>query len=159
MRRLSRAALGFLLAVSAAVSISDCRSGKGVASRGGGGARDSSFAVLTFQRERSPLDLCETSGRILYDRYCSICHGENGEGDGFNAYNVQAAFGVTPTAFADSAVFTSLNPDSALRAIQAGGPAAGKSPAMPPWGHTLTPAEVVDVWQWVQFLARRGPPP
>lgn len=137
--------------------ISACGRRGVIGSRGGGGSSDSSFATLTFQRGRSPSELCLARGRILYDRYCAICHGEDGEGDGFNAYNVKAAFDVTPTAFADSAVFSSLDPDTALMAIRAGGRAVGKSAAMPPWGQTLTSGEVVDLWQWIRSLAHRIP--
>lgn len=117
------------------------------------GARaDSSFAGVTFQRGRSPLDLSMASGKIVYDHYCAICHGETGGGDGFNAYNVKAAYGVNPTAFADSAQMVSLKDAEALTAIRDGGPAVGKSAAMPPWGHTLTPGEVADVWQYARSL-------
>jgi len=29
----------------------------------------------------------QQQGKILYTKYCSVCHGEQGKGDGFNAYN------------------------------------------------------------------------
>jgi len=41
----------------------------------------------------------------------------------------------------------------ALMAIRDGGPAVGKSAAMPAWGRTLTPLEVADVLQYVRSLA------
>jgi cytochrome c oxidase cbb3-type subunit 3 len=118
---------------------------------------DSSFAAVTFQRGRSPEELSVARGRVLYDRYCAICHGETGGGDGFNAYNVKATFGVSPTEFTDSVTFRALREDTALAAIRDGGPAVGKSPAMPPWGHTLTAGEVIDVWQYIRFLSREAP--
>ncbi len=118
-------------------------------------AGDSSFAAIAFQRGQSPAEISEAQGRIVYSRYCAICHGESGEGDGFNAYNVKTTFGVGPTAFADSAVFASLNEETALSVIRDGGPARGKSSAMPPWGRTLTPSEVMDVWQFIRSLRRR----
>jgi len=118
---------------------------------------DSSFAAMAFQRGRSSEDLSLARGRVLFTRYCAICHGESGGGDGFNAYNLKAAFDVAPTAFGDSAVFGALSEDSALAAIRDGGPAVGKSPAMPPWGHTLTAGEIVDVWQYVRSLVRTTP--
>lgn len=155
LRGLRGSALVLLLA--AALSVSDCGQRVGTGSRGGSGSSDSSFAALTFRHGRSPSELCLARGRILYGRYCAICHGEAGDGDGFNAYNVKAAFGVSPTAFADSAVFSSLDPDTALIAIRAGGHAVGKTAAMPPWGQTLTSGEVVDLWQWIRFLAHRVP--
>lgn len=136
--------------------VADCEWGKALFARKEPGVGDSSFAAVTFQRGRSPIDLSRERGRVLYDRYCTICHGEGGEGDGFNAYNVKATFGVSPTAFADSVVFSSVSEDTALLAIRSGGLAAGKSPAMPPWGRTLTPGEVVDVWQWIRAFPARA---
>ncbi len=141
-----------------AVALSACgrNAGGGARFRPGARAADSSFAVVAFQRGRPPAKVAEEQGRIVYLRYCAICHGESGEGDGFNAYNVNGAFGVGPTAFADSAVFASLNEDTALSVIRDGGPAMGKSAAMPPWGHPLTPSEVMDLWQFIRSLPRKG---
>lgn len=100
------------------------------------------------------LELAVAHGRSLYTRYCAICHGDEGGGDGFNAYNIQAAYGLAPTAFADSAAFASLDSDTALAVIRNGGSRFGKSAAMPPWGHTLTSGEVVDVWLFAASLHR-----
>ena len=30
----------------------------------------------------------ERQGKQLFEQYCAICHGQSGEGDGFNAYNL-----------------------------------------------------------------------
>lgn len=138
--------------VAVALFVSGC-GGRGAGSRGGVAARDSSFAGVSYQRGRSPMDLSVARGKIVYGRYCAICHGESGEGDGFNAYNVKATYGLTPTSFADSSTFASVRADSALEAIRNGGPAVGKSPAMPPWGRTLTRGDLIDVWDYVHSLA------
>lgn len=159
-RRITRRAVTATLVGAAwvAVWLVACGRGVGPGAGPGRGARapDSSFATVAFQRGRSPVEVAEAQGQIVYVRYCAICHGESGEGDGFNAYNVHAAFGVGPTAFADSSGFASLNEDTALLVIRDGGPAMGKSSAMPPWGHTLTPSEVRDVWQFICSLPRRA---
>ncbi len=103
-------------------------------------------------RGRPPLELSLAWGGIVYRRYCAICHGETGGGDGFNAYNVSSAYGVEPAAFADSAVLAALDDSTALEAIRRGGAAVGESAAMPPWGNTLTPGEVLDVWRYIRSL-------
>jgi mono/diheme cytochrome c family protein len=113
---------------------------------------DSTFAAVAGERNRSPEQIARDFGSRLYGHYCAICHGETGGGDGFNAYNVKAAFGVDPTAFADSATFVTLHADSAMRAIGDGGPAIGASPAMPPWGRTLTRVEMSEVWLYIRSL-------
>jgi mono/diheme cytochrome c family protein len=147
-----RVVAALLLAVVSALS--GCSARK--AGRAAGAHADSSFAAVTFQRGRSPEMLSEARGHELYDRYCAICHGTTGGGDGFNAYNLKTAFNVTPTAFDDSAAFHALHADSALAMIRGGGAAVGRSPAMPPWGKTLTPGEVVDVWQYIGSLSREA---
>lgn len=114
---------------------------------------DSSFSALAFQRGRPPLDVSISSGRPVYQHYCAVCHGETGGGDGFNAYNVKAAYGVDPSAFSDSSFMATLKDSVALAAIRQGGPAIGKSPAMPPWGRTLTASELADVWHYARSLA------
>jgi cytochrome c oxidase cbb3-type subunit III len=119
----------------------------------------SSFAAVTLQQGRSPLDLSLTTGKAVYDHYCAICHGETGGGDGFNSYNVKETYGVKPTAFADSTETASLKDSEALTAIRKGGLAVGKSAAMPPWGHTLTPGEVADVWQYARSLTEAAHQP
>jgi mono/diheme cytochrome c family protein len=121
--------------------------------RRGAAPADSSFAALTASRGRTPLELSRVGGKATYDRYCLICHGESGGGDGFNAYNVKSAFGVSPTAFSDSATMAALSDSNALESIRDGGPAVGRSAAMPPWGRTLTPGEIADVWRYARSLA------
>ncbi|MFQ5628781.1 MAG: c-type cytochrome, partial [bacterium] len=46
----------------------------------------------------------ERQGKRLYDRYCAVCHGASGEGDGFNSYNLDPR----PHSLADSAYITAL---------------------------------------------------
>jgi mono/diheme cytochrome c family protein len=115
---------------------------------------DSSFAAIEFQHGKPPATLSEARGQVLFNHYCAICHGSTGGGDGFNAYNLKSAFNVTPTAFGDSASFHALDRDTALAMIRDGGAAIGRSPAMPPWGTTLTPGEIVDLWRYIQSLSR-----
>ena len=30
----------------------------------------------------------ERQGKLLFEQYCIVCHGQSGEGDGLNAYNL-----------------------------------------------------------------------
>jgi cytochrome c oxidase cbb3-type subunit 3 len=148
----SRAALaGFAVLALAAGLVLDCTRHSGTARRGA--PADSSFAATTGSRGPSPLERSLASGQATYQRYCVICHGQDGGGDGFNAYNVKSAFSVNPTAFSDSGTMAGLRDADALKAIREGGPAVGKSTAMPPWGHTLTPGEIAEVWRYARSLA------
>ncbi len=114
---------------------------------------DSTFAILAEQRGRPPAEVSRASGGQVYARYCAVCHGDAGGGDGFNAYNVKSAFGVTPAAFSDSAFMAGMRDSVALAAIRGGGAAVGRSPAMPAWGRTLSESEIADVWRYARSLA------
>lgn len=145
-----RTALAALLALASLAATQTCVRRAGNASRTP--TADSSFAALALQRHRAPLEISVASGRLTYARYCSVCHGETGDGDGFNAYNVQSGYNVKPAAFSDSAWMASLRDSVALTAIRQGGPAVGKSAAMPPWGGTLGASEIADVWNFARSL-------
>ncbi len=149
-RAAGRAALALLFAGS--LLHAGCGRGKSATARGGPTMGDSSFAAASMPRGRSPMELSLVWGGIVYRRYCAVCHGETGGGDGFNAYNVSSAYGVTPMAFADSAALAALADSTALTAIRLGGAGVAKSVAMPPWGNTLTTAEMMDVLHYIRTL-------
>jgi mono/diheme cytochrome c family protein len=113
-----------------------------------------SFAAVTHADGRSPLETSLATGAALYARDCAICHGDTGGGDGFNAYNLSETFGVSPTAFTDPQRMASIKDEELAAAIRGGGPAVGKSPAMPEWGQTLTAGEIADVCQYLRSLPR-----
>ncbi|MDP6398775.1 MAG: cytochrome c [Arenicellales bacterium] len=71
--------------------------------------------------------------------YCAQCHGLEGNGDG---PNVSKDFPVTPRAFTSAKEMDKLTDADIKNVIMDGGPAASKSPMMPPWSKTLTDAEV-----------------
>ncbi len=71
--------------------------------------------------------------------YCAQCHGLGGKGDG---PNVSKDFPVSPRNFTNAAEMNKLSDADVKNVILDGGPAASKSPMMPPWGKTLTPEDV-----------------
>ena len=88
-------------------------------------------------------------GRTVYRRYCLNCHGEEGKGDGFNAYNLDPR----PASLTDSTFQVTHTDADLLTAIRSGGPAAGLSNMMPPWGHTLSTRQMQNVLEYVRVLA------
>jgi cytochrome c oxidase cbb3-type subunit 3 len=150
----STRALTWMSLVAASAMLCQCAKAPGTAHQGA--APITSFAAAVHEHGRSPLDLSLASGRAVYDRYCAICHGDTGGGDGFNAYPLKDAFGVNPTAFSDRAQAAALKETESIAAIRNGGLAVGKSAAMPAWGYTLTPGEVADVWQYIRSFATTG---
>jgi len=89
-------------------------------------------------------------GKEVYSRYCSVCHGLEGRGDGFNAYNLKPA----PRDFTDSTFIVRLDSGLVTEAVTKGGLAVGLSASMPPWGRTLSHADIRDVAKYVRHLAR-----
>lgn len=89
-----------------------------------------------------------------YRRYCASCHGETGDGRGYNAKFLPR----TPTSHAD-AVYMSQRPDDTLfDGISAGGYILNKSQFMPAWGQRLTPEEIRGLVAYIRQLCQcQGP--
>ncbi len=75
----------------------------------------------------------ERQGAFLYGKYCAVCHGEEGKGDGFNAFNLDPR----PRDFSDSTYMKALSDDQIVQTISGGGRSINKSPLMPAYGWTL----------------------
>jgi mono/diheme cytochrome c family protein len=89
-------------------------------------------------------------GREIFQHYCQTCHGETGAGDGFNAFNLDPR----PRDISDPA-FQKKKTDAELAdAIQRGGAGVGLSALMPPWGRTLSRAEVDEVVLYIRSLRK-----
>ena len=89
-------------------------------------------------------------GREVYQHYCQTCHGDNGAGDGFNAFNLDPR----PRDFSDL-VFQKKTDADIRDAIRRGGAGVGLSPLMPPWGRTLSERQINDVILYLHTLRRR----
>ena len=80
----------------------------------------------------------ERMGKRMYERYCAVCHGKTGEGDGFNAYNLDPG----PHSFVDSAYFAALTDVTLAETIARGGRGVNKSVLMPAYGSTLNKNQI-----------------
>jgi mono/diheme cytochrome c family protein len=69
-----------------------------------------------------------SDAKALFKLKCVVCHGDHGAGDGPGA----AALVPKPRAFADAEWQTAVTDEHIKKIILEGGPAVGKSPAMPP---------------------------
>jgi len=84
-------------------------------------------------------------GARLFAKYCVLCHGEKGHGDG------QAALLYQPR---PANLTVSPYPDSYReKIIRGGGTAVGRSASMPPWGRELSDADIAAV---LVYLRRIG---
>jgi len=94
------------------------------------------------------------SAPALYGRFCAPCHGVRGGGDGYNARFLP----VRPTAHADSAYMSGRSDDALFDAIYAGGYIMNRSNRMPPFGETLTRAQIWELARYLRTLCRcQGP--
>ncbi len=75
----------------------------------------------------------ERQGSVLYMKYCTVCHGKEGKGDGFNAFNLDPR----PRDFSDSSYMAALSDAQILQTIGGGGRSVNKSPLMPSYGWTI----------------------
>jgi mono/diheme cytochrome c family protein len=91
-------------------------------------------------------------GRAVFQHYCMTCHGETGAGDGFNAFNVDPH----PRDLTDPAFQKKKSNADLTEAIRRGGTGVGLSPLMPPWGRTLTAAQVDQVILYIRTLKKAG---
>ncbi len=96
-----------------------------------------------------PARAAEVEVEKVFRFYCAQCHGLGGKGDG---PNVTKDFPVSPRNFANAKEMDKLTDADIKNVILDGGPAASKSPMMPPWSKTLTEAEADALVQYLRKL-------
>jgi cytochrome c oxidase cbb3-type subunit III len=93
-------------------------------------------------------------GGKVYKHYCAICHGYEGQGNGFNSTNLA----VPPRDFSNPQFWREATDEHLLLTVSKGGTAVGKSVLMPAWGRTLTDRQTRDVVAFLHTLAQSGEP-
>jgi mono/diheme cytochrome c family protein len=91
-------------------------------------------------------------GKYLYRKYCVVCHGEEGKGDGFNAYNLDPK----PRDFTDARIMGSLTDEKIIQTITGGGRSVNRSPLMPSWGGRLEKEEIRYLLAYVRSFGTEG---
>ncbi len=97
---------------------------------------------------RYTLTYSQRQGQVLFSKYCSVCHGDEGRGDGFNAYNLEPH----PRDLTDPAYMGLYSRQRLAEVITQGGRGINKSTAMPAWGNTLSPYQVKDLVDYLLLL-------
>jgi cytochrome c oxidase cbb3-type subunit 3 len=93
-------------------------------------------------------------GRKEFKHYCAICHGDEGQGNGFNSTNLA----VPPRDFSNPQFWREATDEHLLLTVSKGGPVVGKSVLMPAWGRTLTDQQMSDVVTFLHTFAPSGEP-
>lgn len=93
-------------------------------------------------------------GSQTYHHYCATCHGQEGRGDGFNAFNCEPR----PRDLATPAFQKAKQDRDLYDAIENGGRSVGYSAAMPPWGKTLSPRQIQALVAYIRQLGGGSQP-
>ncbi|WP_394392104.1 c-type cytochrome [Shewanella woodyi] len=89
-----------------------------------------------------------TKGELLYQAYCTQCHGKEGDGWGVNA----ATMDVLPKDHTDTKEMISRTDEDIFIAIKKGGKAVSKSNLMPNWDANMTDEEINELVAYVRTL-------
>lgn len=92
----------------------------------------------------------ERQGKELFDHFCAVCHGAQGEGDGFNSYNLDPK----PHSLADSAYVAALSDATLAQVIASGGRGVNKSVLMPAYQNTLNQDQISYLLAYIRTFAR-----
>jgi cytochrome c oxidase cbb3-type subunit 3 len=85
-----------------------------------------------------------------YDRFCAVCHGPAGKGDGPAGMTLPKH----PRDFTDCAVMKPMSDETLFKAIKEGGPAVGLSKDMPPWGDGMSDDAIHDLVALVRSFCK-----
>lgn len=97
---------------------------------------------------KPPLSYEERQGSYIYAKYCAVCHGQEGKGDGFNAFNLDPR----PRDFTDTVYMKALGDDQIVQTISGGGRSVNKSPLMPAYGWTLDKQQIRYTTEYIRAL-------
>jgi mono/diheme cytochrome c family protein len=96
------------------------------------------------------LDAAAARGATVFEKYCTLCHGKTGHGDG-RAARLQEARPADLTLSRRSDAYK-------LQIIRSGGAALQRSASMPAWSDALSEAEMRDVVAYLRTLVKSPVP-
>ena len=107
-----------------------------------------SASVLASTHEVRPAATSAARGAAVFSKYCALCHGSGGAGDG-RAASMQKA----PPA---NLTVSSRSKGYKLHIVRDGGAELGRSSSMPAWREVLSDEEIADVVEYVETLKPKG---
>jgi len=127
-------------------------------SLGSGGGRygitastyDKSHPRIDLKLQEIALDYQQVLGQKLNQHYCERCHNQESTPERVSNYDNLA---VKPHAFTDGDFYNKLSDDDVIALIAHGGPALNKSAQMPPYGYTLSNAEMQALLAFIRAVA------
>jgi mono/diheme cytochrome c family protein len=112
--------------------------------------RDKSGKPVELRLDEIALGCQQQQGRVLNDRYCSRCHDPESTPERVSNHDNLTA---KPHAFAEGVVLNAMSDADLAAIIGYGGPALNKSPEMPPYGYTLSKADVDALIAYIRAVA------
>ena len=92
----------------------------------------------------------ERQGKSMFELYCVICHGQAGEGDGFNSYNLNPK----PHSLSDSTYMKALSNETLTETISFGGKGVNKSVLMPAYRNTISKMQISNLVEYIETFTR-----
>jgi cytochrome c oxidase cbb3-type subunit 3 len=109
------------------------------------------FLVLSLLAIQNADAADASHGKLLYQTYCTQCHGITGTGKGINA----AQLPVQPRDHTNRSEMAARSDADLFKAIKHGGQAVNKSILMPNWDGNLSDAEINDLVAYLRQLCCR----
>lgn len=101
--------------------------------------RISFIAAALFAMSMLAVPAQADDAKQLFEFYCAQCHGIEGTGKGIN---VTKDFATDPRNFTNKVDMAKRSDDDIRNVIKSGGPSISKSALMPPWGTTISDAQI-----------------
>jgi len=102
------------------------------------GSRTDPAGAIRYYGDKKQLEYDARLGGVLFQKYCAVCHGVAGKGDGFNAFNLTPR----PRDLSDSTFQKSVADSQLVSIIKFGGTFRNGSRNMPAWGETLSEVQI-----------------
>jgi len=143
--RMRRVALALLTVAGVVIAGTACRNGKETV------PADLLIDLFNRRNQEEGLTREQTDGKRLFVHYCATCHGDVGQGDGQNAYNLDPK----PPDFSES--LKRHQPPYWRQIVEGGSAAVGRSPQCPPWGPVLASSDLDALVAYLEVLANPSP--
>jgi len=102
------------------------------------------------RREFYVKSFSQRSGEKIFLKYCAVCHGDKGQGDGFNSFNLDPR----PRDLTDIKYMDAVSDQRLNEIISQGGSGTGKSVLMPSYGSTLSDDRIRDLIEYIRYIGR-----
>jgi mono/diheme cytochrome c family protein len=113
-------------------------------------AHNGAGTPIELKVEEIALGYEEILGREVSEKYCARCHNQESTPERLSNYDNLA---VKPHAFNEGDALNPISDPDLMAIIDHGGPALNQSPLMPPYGSTLSKAEIHALISYIRMIS------